>query len=99
MPKICILGGGKIGSLIATLLVECGDFEVVLGDVDPEVVARLKEDIHDHFQVSSVDVQDAKALGRFIDSVGPEGIISCLPYFCNQAVGEQARACGAQYLD
>ncbi|HSF11018.1 MAG TPA: saccharopine dehydrogenase C-terminal domain-containing protein [Nitrospirales bacterium] len=100
MPKICILGGGKIGSLIATLLVECGDFDVVLGDVDPEVVARLKQDIgHDHFQVSSVDVQDAKALGRFIDSVGPEGIISCLPYFCNQAVGEQARACGAHYFD
>ncbi|HQU29767.1 MAG TPA: saccharopine dehydrogenase NADP-binding domain-containing protein, partial [Nitrospirales bacterium] len=100
MPKICILGGGKIGSLIATLLVECGDFDVVLGDVDPEVVARLKQDIgHDHFHVSCVDVQDAKALGRFIDSVGPEGIISCLPYFCNQAVGEQARACGAHYFD
>ena len=100
MPKICILGGGKIGSLIATFLVECGDFEVVLGDVDPEVVAGLKQDIgHEHFQVSSVDVQDGKALGRFIDSVGPEGIISCLPYFCNQAVGGQARACGAHYFD
>ena len=100
MNKICIFGGGKIGSLIATLLVECGDFEVFLGDVDPEVVARLKQDIgHEHFHVSSVDVQDSKALGRFIESVGPEGIISSLPYFCNRAVGEQARACGAHYFD
>ena len=100
MRQVLILGGGKIGSLIATLLVECGDFEVFLGDMDPEVVARLKMDIgHEQFQVSSVDVQDSTALGRFIDSVGPEGIISSLPYYCNQAVGEGARACGAHYFD
>ncbi|MEX2492226.1 MAG: saccharopine dehydrogenase C-terminal domain-containing protein [Nitrospirales bacterium] len=100
MGKVCILGGGKIGSLIATFLVECGDYEVFLGDVDPEVVARLKQDLtHEHFHVSSVDVQDSKALGRFIESVGPEGIISSLPYFCNRAVGEQARSCGAHYFD
>ncbi|MDH4362093.1 MAG: saccharopine dehydrogenase NADP-binding domain-containing protein, partial [Nitrospirota bacterium] len=70
MPNICMLGGGKIGSLIATLLVESGDFDVFLGDVDPEVVARLKQDIgHERFQVSSVDVQDSRALGRFIEAV------------------------------
>ncbi|MDH4195310.1 MAG: saccharopine dehydrogenase NADP-binding domain-containing protein [Nitrospirota bacterium] len=100
MPNICMLGGGKIGSLIATLLVKSGDFDVFLGDVNPEVVARLKQDIgHERFQVSSVDVQDSRALGRFIEAVRPEGIISCLPYFCNQAVGEQARVCGAHYFD
>ena len=100
MHKVCILGGGKIGSLIATLLVECGDFAVFLGDVDPEVVARLKQNIrHKQFQVSSVDVQDSKTLSRFIESVGPEGIISSLPYYCNPAVGERARSCGAHYFD
>ena len=100
MRKICILGGGKIGSLIATLLVESGDFDVVLGDVDPEVVVRLKHDIvHDQFQAASVDVQDSKALAGFLKSVGPEGIISSLPYYCNAAVGEQARSCGAHYFD
>lgn len=100
MGKICILGGGKIGSLIATLLVECGDFEICLGDVDPEVIARLKKDIgHNNFQVSSVDVQDSKALRRFIESVEPDGIISSLPYYCNIVVGEMARSCGAHYFD
>jgi saccharopine dehydrogenase-like NADP-dependent oxidoreductase len=64
------------------------------------VVARLNKDIgHGPFQVSCVDVQDSKALGRYIQSVGPDGIISSLPYYCNQAVGEQARACGAHYFD
>ena len=100
MRQVVILGGGKIGSLIATLLVESGDFNVFLGDVDPEVVDGLKKDIgHEQFQVSSVDVQDPKVLGHFIESVGPEGIISSLPYFCNQAVGKQARSCGAHYFD
>ncbi len=100
MGKICILGGGKIGSLIATLLVECGDFEICLGDVDPEVVARLKKDIGpNHFQASLVDVQDSKALGRFIESVEPDGIISSLPYYCNLVLGEMARSCGAHYFD
>jgi saccharopine dehydrogenase-like NADP-dependent oxidoreductase len=100
MRQIVILGGGKIGSLIATLLVESGGFEVFLGDMDPEVVAQLKKEIaHEQFQVSSIDVQDSKALGKFIESVRPEGIISSLPYYCNQAVGERARACGAHYFD
>jgi saccharopine dehydrogenase-like NADP-dependent oxidoreductase len=100
MGKICILGGGKIGSLIATLLVECGDFDVCLGDKDPQVVARLKTEIgHERCQVSVVDVQDVKVLGEFMESVKPEGIISSLPYYGNAAVGEQARKCGAHYFD
>jgi saccharopine dehydrogenase-like NADP-dependent oxidoreductase len=97
MRQVVILGVGKIGSLIATLLVECGVF---LGDMDPEVVARLQKDIgHEQFQVSSVDVQDSKALGRFIESVRPEGIISSLPYSCNPLVSELPLEIGAYYFD
>jgi saccharopine dehydrogenase-like NADP-dependent oxidoreductase len=100
MKKILLLGGGKIGSLIATLMVESGDFEVFLGDVDQEVVARLTKDIsHPQFQGTVVNVQEIEALGRFIESVGPQGIISSLPYYCNMAVGERARASGAHYFD
>ena len=39
MRQVVILGGGKIGSLIATLLVKSGDYTVSLGDMDPDVVA------------------------------------------------------------
>jgi saccharopine dehydrogenase-like NADP-dependent oxidoreductase len=100
MRKICLLGGGKIGSLIAALLVECGDYEIFLGDVDPEVVARLKKDLgHTRLQVSAVDVQDTKVLRNFMEKIGPEGVVSSLPYYCNRGVGEQARACGAHYFD
>lgn len=100
MRKLCLLGGGKIGSLIATLLVECRDYEVWLGDVDREVAEGLKKDLRDErFKVQTVDVQDEKALDRFFHEIEPEAVISSLPYYCNPAVGERARACGAHYFD
>jgi len=100
MRQVVILGGGKIGSLMATLLVESGDYAVSLGDVDPDVVARLRLEImHDHFQISSVDVQDKIALRSFLEKTKPEAIISSLPYYCNPLVGELAREIGAHYFD
>ena len=100
MRNVCVLGGGKIGSLIATLLVECGDYVVTLGDVDQDVVTRLKNDIvHDQLHVGIVDVQNRLALRQFLEAAKPEGIISSLPYYCNPLVGELARSCGAHYFD
>jgi len=100
MRHVVILGGGKIGSLIATLLVESGDYAVSLGDVAPDVVARLKKEIdHDHFQISSVNVQDKTALRLFLEQTKPEGILSSLPYYCNPLVGALAREIGAHYFD
>lgn len=100
MRKVVILGGGKIGSLVATLLVESGDYAVSLGDVDFDVVARLQKEIdHDHFQISLVDVQDKTALHSFLVQTKPEAILSSLPYYCNPLVGELAREIGAHYFD
>ena len=100
MPKICLLGGGKIGSLIATLLVESGDYAVFLGDVDSEVLARLQKEIHHkHFHISPIDVQDKTALRKFLKQGHPEAILSSLPYFCNPLVCELALECGAHYFD
>ncbi|MDH5563748.1 MAG: saccharopine dehydrogenase NADP-binding domain-containing protein, partial [Nitrospirota bacterium] len=67
MHQVVILGGGKIGSLIATLLVESGDYAVKVGDVDSQVVARLQKEItRKQFQISAVDVQDKTALHSFL---------------------------------
>jgi len=100
MRSVCVLGGGKIGSLIATLLVEGGDYVVTLGDVDQDVVTRLKSEIvHDQIYVGLVDVQDPIALRQFLEVAKPEGIISSLPYYCNTLVGEMARETGAHYFD
>ena len=100
MRKICILGGGKIGSLIATMLVECGEYQVSLADMDYDVADRLKKEIdRDQLHVSVVDVSDPSALKKFLEMAKPQGIISCLPYYCNPLVGEVARSYHAHYFD
>ena len=100
MRHVVILGGGKIGSLIATDLVYSEDYAVFLGDVDSQVLAGLEKDIaHKHFRISSVDVQDQTALRSFLAQTKPEAILSCLPYFCNPLVSELALKCGAHYFD
>ncbi len=100
MKKVVVFGGGKIGSLIATLLVESRDFAVTLGDVDERVVARLGDEMRsDSFQVQTLDVRDQGALLDLLRSIQPTAVISSLPYFCNPLVGECARDVGAHYFD
>ena len=100
MRRVVILGGGKIGSLIATVLVKSGDYAVFLGDVDSHVVAGLKKEIsHKHFQTSHINVQDKTALRSFLAQTKPEAILSGLPYFCNPLVCELALECRAHYFD
>ena len=48
MPKVLILGAGKIGALISGLLAESGSYEVHLADVSAEQaqsVARLADGV------------------------------------------------------
>jgi saccharopine dehydrogenase-like NADP-dependent oxidoreductase len=100
MHQVVILGGGKIGSLISTLLVESGDYGVIVGDVDSEVVARLQKEItHKQFQISAVDVQDKTALHSFLSKTKPEAVLSSLPYYCNPLVSQLARERGIHYFD
>ena len=45
MHRVLVLGAGKIGSLVACLLSESGDYEVSLGDISLEASKRLVEDL------------------------------------------------------
>lgn len=100
MRQVVILGGGKIGSLIATLLVESGHYAVFVGDVDSHVVAQLQKEINNkQFQISAIDVQDKTALRSFLEQTKPEAILSSLPYYCNPLVSELALESGAHYFD
>lgn len=100
MRKILVLGGGKIGSLIATLFVESGDYEVHLGDVDMETLKQLKSDLgRPQFHVHSLDAMDKEGLNVFLANTKIEGIVSGLPYYCNETVGTMARAHSLHYFD
>ena len=45
MHRVLVLGAGKIGSLVACLLSESGDYEVCLGDISLDASKRFVEDL------------------------------------------------------
>ena len=100
MHDILILGAGKIGSLIAGLLAESGDYRVQLADsragAADEVAAAHGLDTIVAFQL---DATDSEQLVKHVTSEKPVAVISSLPYFCNVAVAEMARAEGLHYFD
>ncbi len=100
MQDILVLGAGKIGVLISGLLAESGDYRVQLGDSKPGVAAEVAS-AHDSRNVSAfqLDANDKAALTKHVRQHEPVAIISSLPYFCNVAVAEVARAEGLHYFD
>ena len=45
MPRVLVLGAGKIGSLVACLLSEQGSYEIHLADVTPDAPKHFVEDL------------------------------------------------------
>ena len=41
MPRVVLLGTGKIGRMISWFLVDSDDYQVVVADVDPTALERL----------------------------------------------------------
>jgi saccharopine dehydrogenase-like NADP-dependent oxidoreductase len=100
MHKVLVLGAGKIGSLISGLLAETGDYEVHVADVNEEV-ARAVVSAHDldNLYAHGLDAGNAAALAAQLRAHPAEAVISSLPYYCNVAVAEAARAAGTHYFD
>ena len=87
MKNIAVIGLGKVGSLVGTLL---NDLFTVTG-VDQKKPADLP------FEVVTGSVADAD----FITSVlkGQDAVVSCLPYNLNLKVAETAFSLGIHYFD
>lgn len=100
MQDILVLGAGKIGVLISGLLAECGDYRVQLADSKPGVAADVAG-AHgsDNIAAFELDASDKESLTNHVRKHEPVAIISSLPYFCNLAVAEVARAEDLHYFD
>jgi saccharopine dehydrogenase-like NADP-dependent oxidoreductase len=100
MKEILVLGAGKIGALISGLLAESGSYRVQLADAEPGV-AKSVATAHrlDTITAFDLDASDEEALTRHVRAHKPIALISSLPYFCNVAVAEVARAEGLHYFD
>lgn len=100
MYNVMITGAGKIGSLIACLLADSGDYQVHLADVEfngsdvTRLLAALPE-----IKTVALDVKDRKATQDYLEKHNIIAVVSSLPYFLNTYVAEAAKAAKAHYFD
>ncbi|THD71124.1 saccharopine dehydrogenase family protein [Phenylobacterium sp.] len=93
MRKIAVVGAGKIGSTIASLLVGSGDYEVLLIDQSPAALAEAEGGA----RTLTMAIDDPEALASAL--TGAFAVISAAPYHLTTAVAQAAKAAGAHYLD
>lgn len=88
IKKIGVLGLGKVGSLVATLL--SAKYEVEGMDQ-----AEAKEKFP--FNILKGDVSNDKSIREFLKD--KDAVVSCLPYFLNIRIAETAVNLGVHYFD
>jgi saccharopine dehydrogenase-like NADP-dependent oxidoreductase len=89
------LGAGKIGRMIARLLVDAGDFDVVAGDLHAAALARIAS--RTGVATLEVDATDIAALTRAMQD--RDTVLSALSFHHNPQVAEAALAAGVNYFD
>jgi saccharopine dehydrogenase-like NADP-dependent oxidoreductase len=95
MPSVLLLGAGKIGRMIARLLIDAPDYRLRVADASPEALERLRA----RFEVETavVDAASVDDLARTME--GCDAVVSALSYHLNPAVARGAQQTGASYFD
>lgn len=88
ISSIRVVGLGKVGELVATLLTDSG-FTVKAFD------ARERTDLP--FETGVLDVRDNDAVRTALK--GADAVVSCMPYHLNLGVAEAAFETGVHYFD
>ncbi|WP_428304571.1 saccharopine dehydrogenase family protein [Lacipirellula sp.] len=95
MHRVLLLGAGKIGRMIARLLVDTGDYDVVVGDSSREALELISSRIG--VKTVQLNVESSDELAKAL--AGRDTVISALSYYHNPRVAEAALAAGASYFD
>lgn len=95
MTRILLMGAGKIGEMIATLLADSGDYTVLVGDSDPAALERLAG--RPEIETRQVDAGDHGELTAAM--AGCAAVLSAMPFRFNPGIGTAAKDCGLHYLD
>jgi saccharopine dehydrogenase-like NADP-dependent oxidoreductase len=94
VKNIALVGGGKIGQVIADLLVHSGDYRVTVIDRAP---AGLQLAPHPALQTLQLDVADTRALTLALKD--QFAVLSAAPFHVTGRIAEAAHAAGVHYLD
>ena len=95
MTNVLLLGAGTIGRMIATLLIESGDYGVRIADSDPEALRRLQA----RFGVETVMLDASSEADLRAAMTGVTAVISALTFRLNPTVARVALAMGISYFD
>ncbi len=95
MHEVLLLGGGKIGRMIAKLLSESGDFEVTVADYDQKALDRIAA--ARGVQTQQIDATDRAQMSAAM--AGKHSVVSALSYHFNPTIAEVALAEGVSYFD
>ena len=95
MHQIAIVGAGKIGSMIAELLVSSRDYAVTVIDRSQSQLDRLETGA----AVTKVaaDITQGDTLAKLLG--GKYAVLSAAPYHATRLIAESAKTAGAHYLD
>ena len=96
MKNALVLGAGKIGRMVASLLQGSGDYRVTVMDSHGGSLAETLA-LAPGAQAVQGRFDDLAAVSRALE--GSWAVVSCAPYFCNPAIAEAAKSRGVHYLD
>lgn len=99
MNRILVMGAGRIGTLITTLLASSEDYTVHLGDIyetnpQAERLSGLK-----NVKYVELDAGDAKSIAQYIKKENIGALVSSLPYYCNHIIARVAAETKIHYFD
>lgn len=95
MPRVLVLGAGKIGRMIALFLSGTGEYEVTVADVNVQALDRLGKRLD--VRTERVDASSRDALRAAVAE--HEVVISALSFAFNPLVAEVALETGRSYFD
>jgi len=95
MHRVLLLGAGKIGRMISRLLVDSGDYEVLVGDISEPALERIaKLTGAATRRIDAANQADLSAAMQGVDTV-----ISALSFHFNPLVARAAVEAGISYFD
>ncbi len=95
MHRVLLLGAGKIGRMITTMLLDTGDFDVTVADLDPDHLAHLAQ--RTPARTLQLDASNRSELTTAMQS--NDSVISALSFHFNPLVAKCALETGISYFD
>jgi saccharopine dehydrogenase-like NADP-dependent oxidoreductase len=92
---VLLLGAGKIGRAIASLLGHSGDYAVRVGDSEESALDHLRG--LPNIELAQVDVHDPRALRKAMLEI--DDVVSACPFDVNPTIARAAWEVGPSYFD